>query len=490
MKGRDETEQLIHELVDGSIEPEDFARLQEILRTDREARQKYYALTCTDQLLCERFESSELAFARHASRHRWSEKRQHGHPWAWSLSVAALVMLVGFLALFLISSPTPPVPLTVSPDASFLIDGHRPAELEWKISERLDAQSGVVAARINASTTLCLESPASVILLDDQGSFELLNGRAWVETQGSAPDFLTKLRGATIRHLGTRFGVLADQDKVGEVHVEEGKVSLERPNEAPVILVDGEASRWSFQRPPHPVECNAAGFQHSLPSESILFLDDFNEPAGTLLRSKEPDVGNYWLPLKEKTPTRVGGGLLDTSGGYRHLSASFRTRHFGDGRHLFLVTVTTTPPSRLSDKTSRLGGSEGIRLWDDSGSSLCSLVALAKDGHRWRLRDEVTGKESGSLDLSALEAHQLTLCFEPDSGRLSLYEGATAQGKQLARIPCKAANYPVSLTVDNDDGGDLALTRLKVTSVSYPRRKDSASDANSSGANDMEHEGD
>ena len=47
---------LIHELIDGTIGKEDFARLQEILLRDPAARKDYYALLCTDQMLVDTYE--------------------------------------------------------------------------------------------------------------------------------------------------------------------------------------------------------------------------------------------------------------------------------------------------------------------------------------------------------------------------------------------------------------------------------------------------
>ena len=51
-----ETLQLTHELIDGSISKEDFARLQEAMLQDPAARRDYYALLCTDQMLVDTYE--------------------------------------------------------------------------------------------------------------------------------------------------------------------------------------------------------------------------------------------------------------------------------------------------------------------------------------------------------------------------------------------------------------------------------------------------
>lgn len=460
-------ERLLHELLDGTITPDDFQRLQSALLSDPALRKRYYDLTCTEQLLAERFESADIAHARQSAHRGWSKKRQHGHPWAISLSAAAAIVLIGFAALFLIHLRAPKVQLAASTDGTYSIDGKASTVLEWEPSQQLSVKNGVVVARLNQATQVCVESPAEILLEDKDGSFKLISGRAWVETNSHAPDFTAGVGGARIRHLGTRYGIIAGPGGRGEVHVEDGKVAIDRNDQPSTILVGGEASQWSSKALPHPVDYAASAFQHSLPSESLLFSDDFSEASGTALSGKNPDVGQPWMVLREKAETLVGGGLLDTSGGYRHLIGSFRNAPSGEGRKVFVVTVTTASPSQVSDKKQRLGGSESIRLWDAQGSPLYSLVALAKDQHRWRLRDDVSGDESASIDFSALDENQLTICFDPGRKRLSLYEGGSAQGTLLIRMPATARSAPVSLSLENNDGGDLALRRIEVSSIAY-----------------------
>ena len=56
MNRDEETESLIHELLDGTIAKEDVARLEKALLEDPEARQAYFALMSTDQMLMDHFE--------------------------------------------------------------------------------------------------------------------------------------------------------------------------------------------------------------------------------------------------------------------------------------------------------------------------------------------------------------------------------------------------------------------------------------------------
>ena len=56
MNRDDDTEDLIHELLDGSIAKEDVARLEKALLEDPEARRDYFALMSTDQMLLDNYE--------------------------------------------------------------------------------------------------------------------------------------------------------------------------------------------------------------------------------------------------------------------------------------------------------------------------------------------------------------------------------------------------------------------------------------------------
>lgn len=471
MKADDASEKLIHELLDGTITREDAKRLEQILLRDPAARRAYCDLTSTDQLMMDCFSSADAPalYARQSAvEGGWSEKRRRGHPWKFSFASAAAILLIGLTVLVMIRLKAPEIRFAVSSDGRVLVDGSIPAESGWRPSQKLSLEQGVMTVRLNPATELCVESPAEVVLLDSSGSFELESGRAWVRTGPGAPDFRTRVRGGSIRHIGTRFGVVAGADGRGEVHVGEGAVELERGDAKPLALAAGEAVAWTAGDKSAPLPVTLAGFQQSLPAEFTLFSDNFNEAAGTPLSRKMPDVGGPWMVLREKIPTRVGGGKLDTSGGYRSLGAQFQPLSSQGKRMVFLVSLSTAQPERLSDKTSRRNGSEGVLLWDSRGTPVFSLVARAADGHRWRLRDEVSKRESEPIEFSALEANELTLRYDPARDQLAVYGGGSVQSELLAELRVSTDHPPVSLTVENDDGGDLALHRIDVRAVAYP----------------------
>ena len=129
------------------------------------------------------------------------------------------------------------------------------------------------------------------------------------------------------------------------------------------------------------------------------------------------------------------------------------------------MTFSTRMPAWTEDKKLRLSGIERITLIDADGNRLCSVVALAREDHRWRVRDDAGDRESALTEVSALAEHQLTLRYDPAGGKISLHAGGSAHGEALAEVATEAKAMPVQLDLWNDYGGDLALTRLTVRAV-------------------------
>ena len=460
-----ETVPLIHELIDGSIGKEDFARLQEILLRDPAARRDYYALLCTDQLLVDTYEMPDY-LAAHAKVVTMPtvKRRKIGKV----LLALAAVVVAGIFTAMLIHANTPRVTMTASVDSHFLIDGKEATSKFWKKGEVLDVHDGMLVVRLNPSAEASIDGEASLRLLSNDGDLELRRGRTFFRAGTDAPGFDVKVAGATVRHVGTDFGIRALDDGSCDVHVLGGSVEIKRPGTDKLVLSAGESASWRDGGPTRRAAAERTAFRQSPPVEQVIFDDDFSEPAGTVLASKQPDTGKPWKIVEQQGIMTAGGGRLDTSGGFRHFSAVFADTPAGDGRQVLVTTFTTTPPAVMGDKKTRRSGIERITLMDANGKRLCSVVALAREDHCWRLRDDVAGKESNLTRLSALETHDLTLRYDPVAGKITLHAGTNAQGETLAELTTEAKAMPVSLELWNDYGGDFALSRLTVRHVRYP----------------------
>lgn len=474
MSRRNEAQEMIHDLVDGTISNEDFAVLQEILMTDAGARRDYFNLTTTDQLLVDNYRQPDL-LGHHVEPDRgsWTARHMRGKKLFWSLGAAAAILVLSLSALWMIVAPDAPVLFSSSADSRLLIEGQPPGTEVWRQGETLEVKSGVALAKLNRETEACISGPASLVLLEEGGDVEMRRGRVFFRIADGAPDFKIHVAGATVRHIGTEFGIRAIDGNSGEVHVATGSVEIDRlDGKKPLVLGAGEAASWMNGQATERIECDLAPFLRSLPTEVLVFSDDFSEPKGTMISGKKPDVGEPWRVLGEKNPTTAGAGELDTSGGFRKLTTNFRI--IGDPDHyrrVVLMSFATQTPRRTFDKVFRVEGTEGITLWDLDGKPICSVSARAKDGHRWRLVDHMSNRESELTSISALESNQLTLRYDTLTGRITLHAGPTAQAEVVAEVSTANDAVAACLTVSNDEGGDLALTQLNVHFVNYQEKQ-------------------
>ncbi|WP_193213250.1 FecR domain-containing protein [Luteolibacter marinus] len=470
---REEIQELIHDMVDGSISKEDFDRLQAVLLDDAEARRDYLHLTTTDQLLVDNYKHPDL-LASHVepAGDSWTARRLRGRGMMWSLGAAAAILLLGIGVLRMISTPLPPVVLSRSADCRFLIDGMAPEEKVWKQGQQLEVRNGVTLARLNPQTEAFVSGPARLELNKD-GDVLLKEGKVFFRVAPGAPDFKVRVAGATVRHIGTEFGIRAIDRGSCEVHVASGSVEIDRADgHPPMELVAGEGAVWMNDQLTEVVEADLRDFHQSMPTEVMVFSDDFSEPKGTRISGKKPDIGEPWRVLGEKNPTTAGAGELDTSGGFRNLTTNFKIEE--DLNHkrrvVVLMSFATAPPRILFDKVKRTGGTESITLWDHDGRPICSVVARAKDGHRWRLCDHASNRESEPTRFSALETNELTLRYDTLAGKITLHAGPSAQAESVAEVSTGSDVEAACLTVENNDGGDLALNRLDVQFVNYAEK--------------------
>lgn len=471
MNRDEETESLIHELLDGTIAKEDVARLEKALLEDPEARQAYFALMSTDQMLLDNYEMPDH-LAMHAQLMAGplaEESSRVRSRWIWSsAALAALVMLAATLLVFL-RREQPVATVAGSADSYFLIDGVTVNEGNWTKNQRLEVRDGVVVAKLNPHTEACIDGPALIYMSDNGRDLDLRRGRVFFRVDHGAPGFKIRAAGAQVRHIGTEFGVRVAEGGSCEVHVVSGKVEVDRgAQKGKWTLKAGESASWLNRGDTSLDPLDGTDFRKALPGETIVFEDDFNDPKGTRLNEKAPDIGMPWKVRSEKVATVVGEGKLDTSGGPRHLKGHFLADEEPNHRQVVLMSFRTRQPEWIWDKQSKMDGIEKIALEAEDGTILCSVQARASEGHRWRLRDEVGGRESPLTGFSALQENELTLRYDALGGKITLHSGTSTQAELVAEIPSSSFAAPKALVIWNDYGGDLALKRISVKVVDYP----------------------
>lgn len=472
---RKSTDELLHELLDGSIGKEEFARLEQTLLDDPDARRDYFALMSTDQMLMDSYELPDhlgmhAQLIAGADAERVSRRRSW---WIWGSSAAAALALLGVTWFSFFRGPADPALVDGSADSYFLIDGGAVTEGSWGHDQRLEVLDGVVVARLNKFTETCIDGPALVYMGANGRDLDLRRGRVYFRVDPGAPAFKVSAAGASIRHLGTEFGVRVMEGGSCEVHVVDGKVEVDRGHQkGKWTLKAGESASWLNRGNTRLDPVAATDFRKALPSETVVFEDDFSESPGTLLSGKAPDVGQPWEIQLERNPSTAGGGVLDTSGSARVLRGRFTGETQPNHRQVVLMSFSTRQPTAIWDKQTRMGGIEKIALQAADGSVICSVQARARgDGHRWRLRNEFDptgGVESELTNLSALQENELTLRYDALGGKVTLHRGTSTQAEMIAEVPASVRAMPASLVISNDDGGDLALKRISVKVVDYP----------------------
>ncbi|WP_035613805.1 FecR family protein [Haloferula sp. BvORR071] len=470
-----DTNKLLHELLDGTIAKDEFDRLEQTLLDDPQVRRDYFALMSTDQMLADNYEIPDH-LAMHAQLIAGADadagERRRRNWWIWGSSAAAALVLLSATWFTFFRGPADPARVAGSADSYFLIDGAAVDEGSWGHGQRLEVSDGVVVARLNKFTEACIDGPALVYMGENGRDLDLRRGRVYFRVAPGAPKFKISAAGASIRHIGTEFGVRVMEGGSCEVHVVNGAVEIDRGiQKGKWTLKAGDSASWLNRGNTSLDPVAATDFRKALPGEVVVFQDDFSEPGGTTLKGKQPDVGQPWDVLLERNLTTTGGGLLDTSGSARNLRGRFTQETQPNHRQVVLMSFSTRQPSAILDKQTRMGGIEKIVLQAADGTVICSVQARAKDGHRWRLRDEASsegGTESELTNISALQENELTLRYDALAGKITLHSGTSTQAKLIAEIPASSRAIPTSVTIWNDDGGDLALKRLSVKVVDYP----------------------
>ncbi|WP_193213932.1 FecR domain-containing protein [Luteolibacter marinus] len=473
-----ELNRLLNRLIDGSIEADDFDRIQAVLKQDEAARRTYYELLGVDMLLGELYEVPDyIAVHSQTMDNSWALRRAKRGMFAWSALGAAAILLITLGTFFLFKARPPEIKIAASEDSHFHVNGEIRSGGMLNPDDSLVIDHGVVSLALGPYVEAYIDGPARLRLIDRQGRLELMEGSAFFQIAPGGGGFEVHTPAGIIRDIGTKFGVRILAGGQVETHVTAGAVEVERhQGDAPYRVDAGEAVKWSPTGPIRRTIINADLFVQALPWQHVLFRDDFNEEDGTLLSGKNPDVGWPWRILMEPSPTLVTDGRVDTSFGPRTISGNFIAEPSSGRRRVYLVSLTTLPPEKIDDKVGLANGRETITLWNRDGFPLVSLTANATDRHRWHLSDDRTGTASLGTQLSALEENTMTLSYDRDTGLVRLYEGGNTRGTLLDQLSVQSGESPVSFTVTNADGGDVAIDDVDVRVVAYPQASRLGSD--------------
>ena len=468
------TTQLLLQLIEGTIERQDFLHLQAELGRNPEARREYSELLALDHLLAEKFGAPQRIFASTEPSDELPQPRRFRlvgfiKPLlaiSSAAAVVALILSVGF------PKKSFPVALESSVDSRFRVNNAEGGTI-LRIGQTLDVERGIVAADLSPYTKVFAEGPAQLRLLDLHGNVEMLEGKAYFEVSPGGSGFQIHCPAGVIRDIGTKFGVDVKANGFVETRVMEGQVRITQPDGTVSTVNAGHSVGWG-KAGEKSVEFNPSHFTTELPKPRVILSDNFNEPDGTVLDQKTADVGGKWGQSTTFTDAGrerilISNGKIDTSFGTRTISTTCRQTGTSARRHNYIVRFSTGVPENMADKPTRPSGWEKIIFKDAAGTSMLSLVGRASESHQWFIRDEVTGKESAGSNISALEKHQFTLFYECSTGRVSLHRGISGNtlDSEVASLISSPGLTIGGVAISNDHGGDLALDDLSVNMIDY-----------------------
>ncbi|NWK55010.1 FecR domain-containing protein [Verrucomicrobiaceae bacterium N1E253] len=292
----------IQDLLDGDIEPDALAQLEQELATNPEAMQQYIAYTDLNNLLDLEHEVRAKQSSGVVPIERIMHRQKLRNLRSATLSAAAiLVIVVVAMSLFFSKEKAPILTFQSAPGTLFTLShdkhGEQPAGQLLEPGSRLQISQGTVELTFRSGVRSIIQAPADLTLHDDNHLY-LAKGIAWFHVAKGAEGFTVDTADLQVVDLGTEFGVHAHPNQHDEVHVFQGKVrvSTKRIRQESTTLISGEARR-----------ATPIGQLNSIPSKPDEFLSS--------LPSSLPHLHWSFDNAQELKPARVNyaGPEIQTS---------------------------------------------------------------------------------------------------------------------------------------------------------------------------------
>ncbi len=268
----EELHRLLEAWREGTISPQDFARLDETLRTDREARKTLRRAANLDSAL------RDWA-SRDAALDPWlphvATTRRPLPSWVWA-AAAAVVLLLGLGFYFRNNQHTSHVTAqTEHTEAGCAVlaqtvgaqwEGTSPQTGDTVNPGPLKLRSGLAQIEFFSGATLIVEGPAEVSLVSPWEA-ECRHGKARVRVPPAAHGFRFTAPGMKLVDLGTEFAVNIDPTShAPEVHVFNGEVIAHPEGGKEVSLHEGQSLQGTNLTALDPTTFLAHGQLHDLVS--------------------------------------------------------------------------------------------------------------------------------------------------------------------------------------------------------------------------------
>ncbi|MGJ8697057.1 MAG: FecR domain-containing protein [Verrucomicrobiaceae bacterium] len=459
-----EDEQLIQNLLDGDMAPEEFDQFQDRLRKDPDLRAGYLSYSHLYHSLDEMGESLNIAkieslpqaapLSLSAPTPFPAKKRKFP---AIPAAIAAVLTLSGIMAWQAgKSSPAaiPPALATFGPEAAWEAtdaSGTSISSNEIPAEGTLTLTRGTTQLELAQGVTAWIHAPATLRYLNPL-HLELDHGRAHFHVTEAGHGFTVTSGDLEIVDLGTRFGLLANPGQPREVHVLDGEVTTAAAGTTRNLLA-GQAIQLQPNGVMESLPADKTLFPDSLPREILVFRDSFGHAPGALSGQRPSSGKGPWVVTKGR-PQLDGdhflGGLGDMEV-YGQLNAP----RLSNDQPILLVTLQTSPSSSFHS-----AGWAGLSLYQGN-EEIVFFGDCHGDPATWGL--DVRRHGAPRLPETPVSgARPVTLRYDYRTGALALFHGPQARSKPFLETVIRPEIAFDRIRLSHGDGGELNVDQLVV----------------------------
>ncbi|RYD64114.1 MAG: hypothetical protein EOP83_10560 [Verrucomicrobiaceae bacterium] len=451
MKKRDH--QLIQQVLDGTVSPEEFAAFQQRLRTDDNLAKHYGDYALLHHSLCEEFEGTQMigsSVPSVARTPRWV-------PVLAACAVAAVGVFFGWQWL----KPSRPAGAMAgcafSADAIVKVDDRQAINGSgFAVGSRLSVERGWVRLNLPKQAVALVEAPASVVFEADQ-VLRFESGRGRLHCPESARGFTVKSGSLVAVDSGTDFGVVSRPGATDELHVFSGEVAVNAvTGNARTVLHAKEAAAVDSVGALKRMPAREEDFESMTPELRVLLEDRFD--TGGPIADRQPVVGTSHWRLEKGSPELKNGHLEGTG-----FEAFYTLPMDGitSARPVLLVTVETAEsPSFHTDQWS------GVSLYQE-GYEHCFFGDCFGPEETWSL-DMKRRMVPVPTEPRLTGARTITLRYDRRDGTVELHEGESAGNRPLVRKTIQSGLSFDQIRIGAGDGATLGVAKISVRAVQEP----------------------
>lgn len=436
---------LIQRVLDGTVSIPEFNAFQQRLRIEPSLAKHYGEYAVLHHTLHEEYEGAATSSAAVVYSHRQSSR---GLQW---LAAAAAIALISWGVITQVKSQAPvdgPFGyISFSMDSLRKIDGvaspaHGPVML--RVGNTLQLDQGQATLSIGPSTRAFLEGPATLTVVSEQ-EIHLGKGRCRFLMGKQATKILVTSPLISAEHIGTEFGVQANENGADQLHVFDGKVRMQLTSnqqvaelaagDASQVLSTGEVTRM----PSDPIRFSHTATEFRTIMEGPFLRSNWRFPYGTAMISENVFEGeNFSAFIKLSLPQS------------------------GELGFVLLATLETSQPSAGTFHTD---GWSGMSFFHQ-GAEVLFFGDCFGASKTWAL--DVKQRSPVIIPETPVAGPRtVTLCYQSRTGRVSLHQGGFPLGE-----PFCVGSLPIGTPFDEVRLGASSGAALAARSLVIRTRED------------------